>query len=78
MSHDYAGEQLIVSMLVRALGQPFIMVPLSGLATAGIEKSQTGSASALFNMMRNLGGSVGIALASTLLTQREQFHSERI
>ena len=78
MSHDYAGDQLILSMFVRALGQPFIMVPLSGLATAGIEKSQTGSASALFNMMRNLGGSVGIALASTLLTQREQFHSERI
>ncbi len=78
MSHDYAGPQLVLSMLVRALGQPFIMVPLSALATAGIAKSQAGSASALFNMMRNLGGSVGIALASTLLTQREQFHSARL
>ena len=78
MSHDYAGDQLLLSMLIRALGQPFIMVPVSALATAGLPKEDTGSASALFNMMRNLGGSCGIALASTLLTQREQFHSERI
>jgi DHA2 family multidrug resistance protein len=78
MSHDYAGPQLITSMLVRAIGQPFIMVPLSAMATAGIEKEQVGSASALFNMMRNLGGSVGTAVASTLVTQREQFHSVRL
>ena len=78
MSHDYAGEQLTVSMLVRALGQPFVIVPLSAITTAGIESEQTGSASALFNMMRNLGGSIGTALSSTLVTQREQFHSARL
>jgi DHA2 family multidrug resistance protein len=53
-------------------------VPLSSIATAGLEKEQAGSASGLFNMMRNLGGSVGIAVLATLLTQREQFHSNRI
>src|SRR5215471_9230621 len=58
MSHDYAGEQLVSSMLVRALGLPFIITPLSALSTGGIEKEQAGSASALFNMMRNLGGSI--------------------
>jgi MFS transporter, DHA2 family, multidrug resistance protein len=78
MSHDYAADQLVLSMVVRAVGQPFIMVPLSALSTADIEPEQTGSASALFNMMRNLGGSVGIAVASTLVTQREQMHSFRI
>ena len=78
MSHDYAGDQLTISMLVRALGQPFIITPLSAMAAAGIEKDQIGSASALFNMMRNLGGSIGTAVVSTLVTQREQFHSERI
>ena len=78
MSHDYAGPQLIATMLVRSIGQPFIMVPMSSLSTAGIEAENAGSASALFNMMRNLGGSFGIAGLSTLLTQREQFHSERI
>ncbi len=78
MSHDYAGEQLIFAMVVRALGLPFIITPLSAMATAGLEKEQTGSASALFNMMRNLGGSIGTALAATLVTQREQFHSARL
>lgn len=78
MSHDYAGEQLILSMIVRAIGLPFVITPLSAITTAGIEKEQTGSASALFNMMRNLGGSIGTALLSTIVTQREQFHSWRI
>jgi MFS transporter, DHA2 family, multidrug resistance protein len=71
-------EQLRWSQLVRALGQPLIMVPLSAVATAGLAKSQAGSASGLFNMMRNLGGSFGIAALATLLTQREKFHSNRL
>lgn len=78
MDHNYANDQFILSSVIRALGQPLIMIPLSMLTTAGIEKEQTGSASAMFNMMRNLGGSVGIAIASTLLIQREQFHSFRL
>ena len=71
-------DQLRWSQLVRAMGQPLILVPLSSVATAGIPKEQAGSASGLFNMMRNLGGSFGIAALATLLTQREQFHSNRL
>jgi len=78
MSYDSAGPQMILSLLVRACGQPLIMIPLSTLTTSGISHEEAGSASALFNMMRNLGGSVGVALLSTLLTRREQFHSVRI
>jgi MFS transporter, DHA2 family, multidrug resistance protein len=71
-------DQLRWSQLVRALGQPLIMVPLSTVATAGLSKGEAGSASGLFNMMRNLGGSFGIAILATLLTQREKFHSNRL
>jgi DHA2 family multidrug resistance protein len=71
-------DQLRWSQLVRAAGQPLIMVPLSTIATAGLPPAQAGSASGLFNMMRNLGGSLGIAAIATLLTQREQFHSNRL
>jgi DHA2 family multidrug resistance protein len=78
MTIDNAGPQLIVSLLVRALGQPLIIVPLSTLSTGDIEVSQSSSASALFNMMRNLGGSIGVALISTFLTQREHLHSVHI
>ena len=78
MTHDTGIDELRWSQLVRALGQPLMIVPLTSITTGSIEKEQAGSASGLFNMMRNLGGSVGIAILSTLITWREQFHSNRL
>jgi DHA2 family multidrug resistance protein len=75
MTADYGNDQLFWPNVVRALGQALILTPLSAVATAGIEREDAGSASGLFNMMRNLGGAVGIALLQTFLTKREQFHS---
>jgi DHA2 family multidrug resistance protein len=78
MTHDTGIEELRWSQLVRALGQPLMIVPLNSIATGNIEREQAGSASGLYNMMRNMGGSIGIAILSTLITRREQFHSNRI
>jgi len=75
LSDDFSGPQFLASSLVRALAQSMVMMPLSAIAIAGIEREFAGSASALFNMMRNLGGAVGIAVLQTFLTKREQFHS---
>ena len=75
LSGDFSGPQFLASSLTRALGQSLVMTPLSTLAIAGIEREYAGSASALFNMIRNLGGAIGIAVLQTFLTQREQFHS---
>jgi DHA2 family multidrug resistance protein len=75
MTTDYATDQLFWPDVVRAIGQALVMAPLSAVATAGIEPENAGSASGLFNMMRNLGGAVGIAVLQTFLTKREQFHS---
>jgi MFS transporter, DHA2 family, multidrug resistance protein len=75
MTPDYATDQLFWPDVVRAIGQALVMAPLSAVATAGIEPENAGSASGLFNMMRNLGGAVGIAVLQTLLTKREQYHS---
>ncbi|MBM0206432.1 multidrug efflux MFS transporter [Micromonospora sp. STR1s_5] len=75
MTAAYAADQLFWPNVVRALGQALVFAPLSAVATAGIEGEDAGSASALFNMMRNLGGAVGIAGLQTFLTKREQFHS---
>ncbi|QOZ72340.1 MDR family MFS transporter [Bradyrhizobium arachidis] len=75
MTNDYAADQLLWPNVVRAIGQALVMAPLSAVATAGIEAENAGSASGLFNMMRNLGGAVGIALLQTVLTKREQYHS---
>jgi MFS transporter, DHA2 family, multidrug resistance protein len=78
MSTQFGGPQFQLANIVRALGQPFTIVPLSAIATAGLQKNQQGDGSALFNIMRNLGGSMGTALLSTMITQREQFHDFRI
>lgn len=78
LTYQTGYDQLIWSQLVRAMGQPLIMVPLTSIATAGLPPKDAGSASGLFNMMRNLGGSIGIAALATLLTTREQFHSNRL
>ncbi|HEX8029548.1 MAG TPA: MDR family MFS transporter, partial [Vicinamibacterales bacterium] len=75
MTGDYASDQLFWPNVVRALGQALVLTPLSAVATAGIEAENAGSASGLFNMMRNLGGAIGIAALQTVLTKREQFHS---
>ncbi len=78
MTVDYAKDQFIWANVVRALGQPFTIVPITGLAVATLARKDAGDGSAIFNMFRNLGGSVGIAILSTVVTRREQFHDERI
>jgi DHA2 family multidrug resistance protein len=75
MTNDYATDQLFWPNIVRAIGQALVLTPLSAIATAGIEPENAGSASGLFNMMRNLGGAIGIAALQTVLTKREQYHS---
>jgi len=68
-------DQLRLTQFVRALGMPLVIVPITTLATGLIEPEHAGSASALFNMFRNLGGSIGIALLATQLDWREKLHS---
>jgi DHA2 family multidrug resistance protein len=74
-SSDFSGPQFLSSSLVRAVAQSMVMTPMSAIAVAGIQREHAGSAAALFNMVRNLGGAIGIAVLQTFLTKREQFHS---
>ncbi len=78
MSPDYGKQQFAVANIVRAFGQPFTIVPVTALATATLARADAGDGSAIFNMFRNLGGSVGIAILDTVTTRREQFHDWRI
>ncbi|HSJ04798.1 MAG TPA: DHA2 family efflux MFS transporter permease subunit [Verrucomicrobium sp.] len=78
MSADTAHDQLVFPQIIRAIGLTCTIIPLSLITTGGTESSQAASASGLFNMLRNLGGSIGIALLSALLTQREHFHSHHL
>ena len=75
---DSAANVIIPSTVVRGIGQPLIMVALSVLAVSGLAKDEAGSASALFSMLRNLGGAVGTAGLTQIVAMRERFHSERV
>lgn len=70
-----SGPQMLIPNLIRAVGQAFVFPCITMIATAGIPPQDSGSASALFNMLRNLGGAVGIAMTQTFVTNREKFHS---
>jgi DHA2 family multidrug resistance protein len=78
MSASTGYDQLIFTQVIRAIGQPFVMLTLSNFAMAGIKPQDMPSASSLFNMTRNLGGSIGIAMLASSLTNREHFHSARL
>ncbi|MGQ7957427.1 MDR family MFS transporter [Pseudomonas sp. SP16.1] len=71
---NFAGEQFQHIQLIRALGQPLVMVTLSLIATAYVLPQDAGSASSLFNILRNLGGAIGIALLATLLDARAKVY----
>jgi DHA2 family multidrug resistance protein len=65
---------LATARLFQSFGQAFVSIPLLVAAFARIRPEDTGEATGLYNLMRNEGGSVGIALASTVLDRRAQFH----
>src|SRR5277367_5074166 len=60
------------------VGLPLIFVSITTASYDGIPPDKTGQASALINAARNTGGSIGIPIASNVLTHREQFHQSRL
>jgi MFS transporter, DHA2 family, multidrug resistance protein len=78
MSLDYAGDQLFIPNIVRAVGQALMLAPLSAVSLGSVAPQDAAAASGISNMMRNLGGAIGTALLATIVTKREQFHSNII
>lgn len=78
MNQDFGGQQMILSMLLRAIGSPFIIVPLSLVAMQTIQKHQTPNASTITNVLRNLGGAFSIALIATMLDNKAREHLAHI
>ncbi|HEU4369656.1 MAG TPA: DHA2 family efflux MFS transporter permease subunit [Methylomirabilota bacterium] len=65
---------LALPRFIQGFAVGFIFVPLSTLTLATIRRDKLVNATAVYGMLRNVGGSVGIAVATTLLAQRSQFH----
>ena len=58
--------------VIRGLGLGLVSIPLFTLAFATLSREHTPEGSGIFNLMRNLGGSVGIAIVSTIMTEEAQ------
>jgi DHA2 family multidrug resistance protein len=65
---------LFLPILITGFGLSFIFVPISTASYGTLRNDQIGNASGLFNLMRNIGGSIGISIATTLLTRRSDAH----
>jgi DHA2 family multidrug resistance protein len=73
-SFDYFGWVRVYQMV----GLPFMFIPINTVAYDGLPANKTNQASALMNVARNLGGSIGISIANVVLAQRAQFHQSRL
>ena len=69
---------LALPRVVQGFALGFIFVPLSTLTLATIRRDKLVNATSAYNVLRNLGGSVGIALATTYLAQRSQYHQSNL
>ena len=66
------------SRMLLGVGLPLIFIPIIAASYDGIPPGKTDQASALINVARNTGGSIGVSLVSNVLAHREQFHQSRL
>ncbi|WP_110326884.1 MULTISPECIES: MDR family MFS transporter [Paraburkholderia] len=69
------GHDFVWSQLIRGVAQMLAMMPLNQASMAAVAREDSGDAAGLYNMARNLGGSVGLAIIGTLIDRRETFHT---
>jgi DHA2 family multidrug resistance protein len=78
LDDDATTNVIVPSLVVRGIGQSFVVVALGVMAVKGLDRVQLGSASGLFSTVRNIGAAIGIALAGTLVVERTKLHTARI
>jgi DHA2 family multidrug resistance protein len=69
---------LLLPILLTGFALSFVFVPLATMSTSTISRNDMGNATGLFNMLRNIGGSIGIAMASTALIRRSALHQTEL
>lgn len=78
ITHQWGWQELLLPQAIRGVSQQFAMAPIVTLTLGGIPKERLKLASGVFNLTRNLGGAIGIALCGTILNNRTNFHYQRI
>jgi DHA2 family multidrug resistance protein len=74
ITHDWGADELLMPQILRGLPQVFAVAPSVHLGLGSLPPERLKYASGLFNMMRNLGGAVGIAICGAIVNIRTNFH----
>jgi len=78
ITHEWSGKELFLPQFLRGFPQVFAIAPAVNLGLGSLSPARLKYASGLFNMMRNLGGAIGIAACATLLNNRTNLHFLRL
>jgi MFS transporter, DHA2 family, multidrug resistance protein len=74
ITHEWGWRELLLPQALRGFGQQFALAPVITLALGSLPSQRLKLASGLFNLMRNLGGAIGIAVCGTILNDRSNVH----
>jgi DHA2 family multidrug resistance protein len=78
LTADWDFYELFIPQIFRGFGLMMCMVPINNIALGTMPPARMRGASGLFNLTRNLGGAVGLAIINTVLTNRQDVHYERL
>jgi DHA2 family multidrug resistance protein len=78
ITKEYDFYELLVPQILRGIGMMFAMVPTNTIALGTLAPDRVKNASGLFNLTRNLGGAVGLAVINQVLNQRTDLHISRL
>jgi DHA2 family multidrug resistance protein len=78
ITRDYDFYELLLPQILRGIGMMFAMVPTNNIALGTLPPDRVKNASGLFNLTRNLGGAVGLAIINEVLNDRTDLHIARL
>ena len=78
ITRDYDFYELLIPQILRGIGMMCVMVPTNNIALGTLAPERVKNASGLFNLMRNLGGAIGLALINEVLNERTDLHIARL
>jgi DHA2 family multidrug resistance protein len=78
ITRDYDFYELLVPQILRGVGMMFAMVPTNTISLGTLAPERVKNASGLFNLTRNLGGAVGLAVINSVLNERTDLHIARL
>jgi DHA2 family multidrug resistance protein len=72
------GSDFVYSQLLRGFGQMLAFMPLNQISVGSVSRAEVADAAGFFNMARNLGGSIGLALQGVFIDRRTEVHADAI